>query len=446
MHMTMDPTSDILTLGVGLPKNVGYAGDPVQIPRRNTSAPLFTLFLVLFTVSVGFGLIIPILPLLARDFGASAFMLGMMTSGYAVVQFLFAPLWGELSDRVGRKPVLMIGITGMVVAFFFMGLAKSFWALFAARVMGGFLSSATLPAAQAMAAEQSGETNRAKAMGLMGAAFGTGFIFGPLIGGLLTPLGPSAPFFAGSAMGALNLLMASRVLKESRGRSVAEATEAKDAKDAKEARGAEGTRTRGPSLRNMARALAGAGRPCYILALVITFAQSSLMTSLALLLTDRFGVGSSTIGIVFAINGAIGGGIQGAAIGPLTDRWGEVGAILRGLAVGVVGYLGIVFAPSLLIAVPAIALTAVSMSLTRPSATSLLSKRTELPQGITMGLQSSFDSLGRVIGPLWAGFAYDMGQSLPFVTAALACAVTWLYFRSLGTGEPTPRVQHPAKA
>ena len=126
------------------------------MPRRATSAPLFTLFLVLFTVSVGFGLIIPILPLLARDFGATAFMLGTMTSGYAVVQFLFAPLWGQLSDRVGRKPVLMIGITGMAAAFFFMGLAKSFWALFAARVLGGFLSSATLPAAQAMAAELSG--------------------------------------------------------------------------------------------------------------------------------------------------------------------------------------------------------------------------------------------------------------------------------------------------
>ncbi|NLN27469.1 MAG: MFS transporter [Firmicutes bacterium] len=408
------------------------------MPRRATSAPLFTLFLVLFTVSVGFGLIIPILPLLARDFGATAFMLGTMTSGYAVVQFLFAPLWGQLSDRVGRKPVLMIGITGMAAAFFFMGLAKSFWALFAARVLGGFLSSATLPAAQAMAAELSGHENRAKAMGLMGAAFGTGFIFGPLIGGLLTPLGPSAPFFAGAAMGALNLLLAARVLQESRGRSFQAEPLAGDP--------AAGRAVRGPALRNLGRALAGAGRPCYILALVIMFAQSSLMTALALLLADRFGAGSSTLGVIFAVNGAIGGGIQGAAIGPLTDRWGEVGTILRGLAVGVAGYVGIVLAPSLLLCVPAIALTAVSMSLTRPSATSLLSKRTELPQGITMGLQSSFDSLGRVIGPLWAGFAYDWEQSLPFITAAVAFALTWFYFRSLRNEASARTVQRPAKA
>ena len=158
-------------------------------------------------------------------------------------------------------------------------------------------------------------------------------------------------------MGALNLLLAARVLQESRGRSFQAEPLAGDP--------AAGRAVRGPALRNLGRALAGAGRPCYILALVIMFAQSSLMTALALLLADRFGAGSSTLGVIFAVNGAIGGGIQGAAIGPLTDRWGEVGTILRGLAVGVAGYVGIVLAPSLLLCVPAIA-TAVSMSLTRP--------------------------------------------------------------------------------
>lgn len=394
------------------------------MPRSRKNTPMLALFLVLFTVSVGFGLVIPILPLLGRDFGASAFMLGIMTSGYAVVQFIFAPLWGQLSDRIGRKPVLMVGIVGLSLSFLFMGLAQSFWTLFIARVMGGFLGSATLPAAQAMAAELSGSTNRAKAMGLMGAAFGTGFIFGPLIGGVLTPLGASAPFFAGAVMGALNLIMAARVLKEPE-RQAAQVEEGKADAEGKE------TNVKGAAIANMGRALAGAGRPCYILALVIMFAQSSLMTALALLLTDRFDVTTTTIGIVFAINGAIGGAIQGVAIGPVTDRLGEYGAILFGLAVGVAGYLGIVVAPSLWVVIPAIALTAVSMSFTRPSATSLLSKLTEMPQGLTMGLQSSFDSLGRVIGPLWAGFAYDLSHSLPFISAAIAFGVTWLYFRSL---------------
>src|SRR5690606_29033349 len=118
-------------------------------------------------------------------------MLGMMTAGYSIVQFIFSPMWGQISDRIGRKPVLMIGITGLAISFLFMGFAHSFAGLFIGRVMGGFLGSATLPAAQAMAAELSGSSSRAKAMGLMGAAFGTGFIFGPLLGGVLAPFGVS---------------------------------------------------------------------------------------------------------------------------------------------------------------------------------------------------------------------------------------------------------------
>ncbi|HLS91628.1 MAG TPA: MFS transporter, partial [Limnochordia bacterium] len=358
------------------------------MPRSRRNVPLITLFLVLFTVSVGFGLVIPILPLLAREFGASAFLLGLMTASYAVVQFLFAPIWGQVSDRVGRKKVLMVGITGLAFSFLLMGFAKSYWMLFTARVLGGFLSSATLPAAQAMAAELSGTKNRAKAMGLMGAAFGTGFIFGPLIGGVLTPLGFSVPFITGGVMGLATVALSAWALREpprSKGDQDPDQQEAPRS-----------------TLEGLRQALAGSGRPYYLLAFLIMFAQSNQMTSLAYLLTDRFGSDVSMIGVVFALNGAVGALLQGAAIGPITDRLGEKTTLLAGLALGALAYAGIVLAPTLGLAVFCIVLTAVAMAFTRPPATSLLSKVTELPQGITMGLQSSFDSLGRVIGPLWA--------------------------------------------
>lgn len=387
------------------------------MPRFGRNAPMIALFLVLFVVSVGFGLVIPILPLLARQYGASAFMLGLMTASYAVVQFVFAPVWGQISDRVGRKKVLMIGITGLALSFLFMGFAPNYWTLFAARVLGGFLSSATLPAAQAMAAELSGTANRAKAMGLMGAAFGTGFIFGPLLGGILTPFGFAVPFLTGGAMSLLTVLLSVRVLREPPRRGDANTpTTSKD-------------KAEGGTFTNMRRALAGAGRPYYLLAFIIMFAQSSQMTSLAYLLTDRFGAESSMIGVVFALNGAVGALLQGAAIGPIINRLGEMTTMLLGLALGVFGYLGIVASPLMGLAVASIVLTAISMALTRPPATSMLSKVTELPQGITMGLQGSFDSLGRVVGPLWAGYAYDLNQSLPFLCAAVAFTVAWLYMR-----------------
>lgn len=384
---------------------------------RKVNAPLIALFLVLFVVSVGFGLVIPILPLLAREFGASALMLGLMTASYAVVQFLFAPVWGQISDRAGRKKVLMIGIGGLALSFILMGFARSYWALFAARVLGGFLSSATLPAAQAMAAELSGGSDRAKAMGLMGAAFGTGFIFGPLIGGALTPLGFAVPFFTGGVMSLLTVLLAAWVLREPPRRA--------SSRD-----GAGAVQERSSTLTNMRRALAGAGRPYYLLAFIIMFAQSSQMTSLAYLLTDRFGADSSLVGVVFAISGAVGALMQGAAIGPIIKRLGEPSSMLTGLALGAAAYIGIVVVPTLLLLVVCIVFTAISMSITRPPATSILSKVTELPQGITMGLQGSFDSLGRVVGPLWAGFAYDHGQSLPFLSAAVALALAWVYMRA----------------
>ncbi len=382
---------------------------------RSRNVPMMTLFLVLFTVSVGFGLVIPILPLIARDFGASAFMLGMMTAGYSVVQFLFAPWWGQLSDRIGRKPVLMIGITGLALSFLLMGFSQSFTGLFAGRVFGGLLGSATLPAAQALAAELSGTSSRAKAMGLMGAAFGTGFIVGPLVGGVLAPLGMSVPFFASAALGAGTVVLSWAVLREP---------------DKSEQNAAVGPSKKQGMYKNMAKALTGPGTPYYLLAFVIMFGQSSLMTALAFFLTDRFGVSASIVGVVFALNGGFGALIQGVAIERITTRLGEYPTILLGLGVGIVGYSLLVIAPVLGVAMIATVLTAVSMSLTRPSATSLLSQVTPLPQGITMGLQGSFDSLGRVIGPLWAGFAYDHMQILPFLSASASFLLMWMYLRA----------------
>ena len=382
--------------------------------RRSLNAPLLALFLVLFVVSVGFGLVIPLLPLIARQYQASAFMIGTMTAGYSIVQFLFSPMWGQLSDRIGRKPVLVVGITGLSISFLVMGFAHSFWGLLVGRVLGGFLGSATLPAAQAMAAELSGQKSRASAMGLMGAAFGTGFIVGPVFGGLLAPYGFSVPFFAATGFSLATVLLAIAVLREP---------------DPAQRMGSRSD-SRSSIFSNMSTALSSPAAPFYVLPLVIMFAQSSLMTALALFLTDKFHVSASMVGLVFALNGACGALIQGVAIGPVTSRLGELRTIFVGLSIGIAGFLLLISVPTFVLAVPSIALTAVSMSLTRPSSSSMLSQVTTLPQGITMGLQSSFDALGRVVGPLWAGFAYDHVGVLPFLSAAAAYVAFMLYMRT----------------
>jgi len=404
-------------------------GCPTVLARRPTISPKLTLFLVLFVVSVGFGLIIPILPLLTRAYGASPFELGAMTASYSVVQFLFAPIWGQISDRVGRKPILMLGITGLSLSFLFMGFAESFAGLFWARVLGGLLASATLPAAQALAADQSGNQDRAQVMGLMGAAFGIGFIVGPVLGGALAPFGMNMPFFAGAILGALTVVLAGVVLREGH-RTASEAPRAAMETGVSGATAKSAVEGRGVLWRNIGQALRGPGEAYYVLAFVIMFTQSCLMTALAYFFTDRFGSSAATIGVIFALNGACGALIQGSAIGPLTARLGERKVILVGLGIGAIAFTALVIAPTLFLAVGSVLLMAVSMSLTRPSASSALSKVTQLPQGITMGVQSSFDSLGRVIGPLWAGYAYELSHGAPFLSAAVVGLVALFYIRA----------------
>lgn len=368
---------------------------------------MFTLFLVLFVVSVGFGLVIPILPLLARELGAQPFQLGLMTASYAFVQFLFSPMWGRLSDRYGRKPILMLGIVGLSASFLFMGFSSSFAGLLLSRVLGGILASATLPSAQAMAADLSGDEDRGKAMGLMGAAFGTGFIFGPTIGGLLMPLGTSVPFVAGAAMGAVTILLAGFVLTEPAQRGEP---------------GSAHARVPGSVIGSMRRALRSRSAPFYWLAFVIMFAQGSLIATLAYYLTDRLNAGAAVIGLIFTFNGVCGAVIQGTAIGPITRRLGDHRTLVAGLTAGIAGFSLLALVNSLFGAAVAVALTSISLSLTRPTLSSALSKSTDMPQGITLGLQSSFDSLGRVAGPLWAGYSYQLAISAPFVTAAIVFA------------------------
>lgn len=380
--------------------------------KRVKNSQIISLFLVLFVSAVGFGIVIPILPLLARELGVSPFQLGVMTASFSVVQFIFAPMWGRLSDRIGKKPVLLVGIVGIAISFFFMGVSRSFLDLLLSRVLGGLLAAATLPAAQALAAELSGDDDRARAMGLMGAAFGTGFIFGPVIGGSLAPFGISIPFFAGCLMSVVTAILAIFILPNppSEGGSVTT-----------------GPRRRFSLFTDVKEAIGGPGAPYYWLAFVIMFSQSSMMTALAYFMTDRFGADTVSLGIIYALNGVCGALIQGAAIGSITRRLGDHTTILWGLGAGVLGFLLMVSVPSFVLAVIAVMLTAVSMSLTRPTATSALSKSTSLPQGVTMGLQGSFDSMGRFVGPLWAGYMYQISQGAPFVSAAVVYAAAFVY-------------------
>ena len=172
-----------------------------------TKKALPILFAVMFLVMVGFGIIIPVLPFYAENIGASSLQLGLLMAVYSVMQFLFAPMWGRISDRIGRKPVMMIGIFGLAVSFFLMGLSSELWMLFAARVIGGFLSSANMPTVTAYVADITTPEDRGKGMGVVGAAIGLGFIFGPAIGGIFSKTSLNMPFYIAGAASLLTFFI-----------------------------------------------------------------------------------------------------------------------------------------------------------------------------------------------------------------------------------------------
>jgi len=161
-------------------------------------SPLVIIFLTVFIDLVGFGIIIPMLPFYAEAYGASALQVGLLATSFSLMQFLFAPVWGRLSDAIGRRPIILAGLVGSAVSYLAFGLADTLEMLFAARILAG-IAGANIPTAQAYIADVTTPENRAKGMGLVGAAFGLGFIFGPAIGGILSHFGPSAPMWSQSA-------------------------------------------------------------------------------------------------------------------------------------------------------------------------------------------------------------------------------------------------------
>jgi multidrug resistance protein len=178
-------------------------------------SPLVIIFITVFIDLLGFGIIIPLLPFYAESFGANAFAIGLLGTSFSLMQFTFSPVWGRWSDQIGRKPIILVGLLGSCLSYVTMALAGSLVLLFVARIIGG-IAGANIPTAQAYIADITTPENRARGMGLMGAAFGLGFIFGPAIGGLLSRVSPETPMWFAAALCLANFVAAWFLLPESR--------------------------------------------------------------------------------------------------------------------------------------------------------------------------------------------------------------------------------------
>lgn len=390
------------------------------------SLQLLILAATLFVAMAGFSVVIPALGDLALRFGATSFEMGAMTAAYAMAQLMFAPAWGSLCDRVGRKPVLVVGLVGFGLSFLLMGLATGFWGLLAGRVLGGILSASTLPSAQAFAADLVAPHERSAAMGRLGAAMALGFVFGPLLSTALLPLGVRAPFLFSLVLALVTAAASALLLSES-DPSV------------------ETHRGFTPSLgirSLMEYALASPATVWFWSAFVIMFGASSVFALLVFFVEEELHGTAMHASIVFACYGASSALCQGLLLRPLVLRLGEVGAVRAGLAIGVGGFAAFAVAPNVPVLCAATALIAAGMAIGRPISAALASRETSFGQGVTMGLQSAFDALGRVLGPLSAGLVYTWSPRAPFACAALAYALGLIYV-GRSTRESGERARRP---
>ncbi len=382
----------------------------------------------LFVAMAGFSVVIPALGDLALRFGATSFEMGVMTAAYAVAQLVFAPLWGGVCDRFGRKPVLVVGLLGFGLSFLLMGLATTFWGLMAGRVLGGVLSASTLPSAQAFAADLAAPAERSATMGRLGAAMALGFVFGPVLSTALLPLGVRAPFVFSLVLALATAGAAALFLRESA-----------------RAAGTRSVSSRLPGVRELARH--GLGSPAAVWfwsAFVIMFGASSDFALLVLFVEEQLFGTAMHASVVFACFGASSALCQGLLLRPLVRRLGEVGAVRAGLAIGAGGFVAFAAAPSVLALCGATALIAAGMAISRPISAALASRETTLGQGVTMGLQSAFDALGRVLGPLGAGLVYGWSPRAPFACAAVAYAIGTFYVGRYAGPSSSPQPRHEA--
>lgn len=372
---------------------------------------LLTVFLVVFIDLVGFGIVIPILPYYATQFGASAWQLGWLMAVYSLMQFLVSPLWGRLSDRVGRRPVLLISILGTVASMTLLGFARSLEWLFVGRLLAGIFG-ANISTAYAYIADVTTEENRAKGMGAVGAAFGLGFIFGPAIGGVLSRYGYDFPMFAGAMLAFVNLLFAYFRLEEPHLTSEQRSS----------------NRTKRFDWQNIRRVLDDRRTRLAIgVFFLVTLAVTQMESTFAIYMAAQFGFSAQQAGMLLALIGIIMVGMQGGLIGKLARRFGEMKLILWGILICTMGLFGFAVSPTLGRVIFSLSILGIGHGALHPSLSSLASLGAAKDRrGATMGVFQSSGSLARVVGPPCAGLAYDqIGPHSPFFLGCLILAVAF---------------------
>ena len=378
--------------------------------RRATLVVVFATILIDF---VGFSALVPVLPLYAEQLGASPSQVGLILAAHAVAQLLFLPAWGWMSDRVGRRPVILVSLAGTAAAFAALALAESLSAIYLARFLSGFFA-ASVGTAQAVVTDVTAEEDRAHGMGWVGAAVGLGMVLGPALGGAVAVIHPRAPFWTVAALAAVNFAFAWLKLPETFQRPEGRA----DLGDL--------VRLLVPAPLRLAAAVHDRRIALYLVVFLLVFTSLGVLESMApLLLSHEFGAPVLHISLVFACLGAVFVFTQGVLLGPLVDRFGEPRLVALGLIAMGLGLLAMVVAPSFAAFYGIVTCIGFGMGISFPTFTSLFSQACEPSQrGELLAESQAMAMTGRMLGPWVAGEVVErVSYTAPFLGASI---IPWL--------------------
>lgn len=369
--------------------------------RQAVRKPVLILSFTMLVVSLGYSMALPVMPFYIERLGAGGREMGWLTASYAMMQFICAPLWGVLSDRIGRRPVLTAGVLGYAVTLLMFGLASSYWMLFAARSLSGILSSATMPTAMAFIGDSEVEAERSRGMGQLGAAMGLGVVIGPLFGGLLSAEILALPFFVGAGMAFLAFLLVVFVLPEP-------------------LQPVRSSRDGGLINREIRRILFTPAGALLLLVFLLSFGMTGYQGIAGLYVVHKFNFSTQQVGSMWMVMGAMLVVAQGMLVSPLTRRFGEPALIAAGCAAAALGLLGLSLAGGYGSTLAVLAFFSLALGVIGPALNAYLSRFVGDRQGTVMGLNSAAGSLGKVAGPLAAGYLYEVNIEYPFGSSAAA--------------------------
>lgn len=390
---------------------------PASAPRRASRRALTFIFVTMLLDIMGAGIMMPVVPYIVRPYSADALTIGLLAVVFSIAQFFASPLLGAVSDRHGRRPVLVISLVGAAVGYALFGVGGALWVFFVSRVVAGF-TAGNLTAAQAYIADVSGPEDRAKNFGLVGAAFGIGFILGPSIGGVLAKISLTAPAWASAGVALATAIFGWIVLPESLA----------------------------PARRRPHPVHLGDFNPFSLLLRALRtprlralfsgiffsrFAMMALQTNFAVYTLDRFKYTPAQNAVVFTVLGATATITQGFIIRRLSGRFSERSLLLVGLAIMTVGMASVAAVPVGWLLSPAIAVLAIGSGLVQPTIQSLVSSAgTADEQGMLFGANGAITSLTAILGPAWAGLVFDhVAFTAPYWSGALCLAAAWVAIR-----------------